>query len=211
VRSQTKSRDELAGLLAEGDRGMLTTALGARLPVRVARRDGDVVLLVLMIGPGEALEPGTTTRVLLESPCTHGIARLRGEAELEEDDLVRFHVFDVLEMLQRRRFFRVRTPQRVELASSTGLLSTCSVDISGGGMLMTGPETLEPGEEVEFRLYLGADENPIEGQARVVRTAGEGRRAVAFEHIPRREEERLIRFLFDRQRAERAFTRRDAH
>jgi c-di-GMP-binding flagellar brake protein YcgR len=96
------------------------------------------------------------------------------------------------------------------VASDTGVLDAYSVDISGGGMLMTGPEALEPGDQIRFRLHIGADETPIEGRARVVRSDGGGRRAIAFEQIPRHEEERLVRFLFDRQRAERACTPGDA-
>jgi hypothetical protein len=206
-----KPRDELAGLVAGGEPGTLTTATGEQLPVRVAEREGDVVVLVLMLGSGATLDADAAAAVLLECPSVHGIARLQGEAELEDHDLVRLHVSDVIEVLQRRRFFRVRTPQRVELASVAGTLTAYSVDISGGGMLITGPETLEPGDRVRFRLYLGADETPIQGYARVVRTASEGQRAIAFEKIPRQEEQRLIRFLFDRQRAERAFTRGEAH
>ena len=148
----------------------------------------------------------------MECACAHGIVRLRGEATLEDDDLVRFRVCELLEVLQRRRFFRVRTPQRVEVASSAGVRDAYSVDISAGGMLLTGPDTLALGEELLFRLFLGADQaTPVEGQARVVRASADGRRAIAFEQIPRHEEERLIRFLFDRQRAERAFTRGEAH
>lgn len=207
MRTRTKPRDELAGLVADGDRATLTTPVGERLPVRVSRRAGDVVLLVLMVGREEAFD---AEGVMLECPCQHGIARLRGEAELEDEDLVRFHVSDVVEVVQRRRFFRVSTAQRVEVGTTGGLLRTYSVDISGGGMLLTGPESLEPGERVRFRLYLGDDDTPIEGHAGVVRTSGGGRRAIAFEEIPRHDEERLIRFLFDRQRAERAFTRGEA-
>ena len=209
VRSQTKARVDLAGLLAEGDRGTLTTATGDRLPVRASECDGDVALLALVLGSAAALDAETPARALLEFPCAHGLARVQGEATLVDDDLVRFHVFEVLEVLQRRRFFRVRTPRRVEVASDAGVRvgESYSVDISGGGMLMTGPDTLAPGDRIRFRLHLAADDVPIEGGARVVRTAGDGARAIEFEEIAGQEEERLIRFLFDRQRAERAFTR----
>jgi hypothetical protein len=198
-------------LLAEGDRATITTAIGERLQVRVAEGDGDVVLFVLMLGPGESLDAESPARVLLEFPCVQGIAQVRGDATLADDDLVRFHVCNAIEVVQRRRFFRVRTPRRVDVTSDDGLLSTYSVDISGCGMLMTGPEALETGDQIRFRLHIGDDEIPIEGGARVVRTAADGHRAIEFEQFPRQEEERLIRFLFDRQRAERAITRGDLH
>jgi hypothetical protein len=211
VNSRTKMRGELSGLLAEGDRGTLTTALGEQLPVRVAGCDGDLVLLAPMLGHGEPLEHDSPARVLLEAASLHGIVRVRGEAAVRDGELVHFHVFGVIEVLQRRRFFRVRTPRRVEVSRGARVLDALSVDISGGGILMTIRDTLEPGDLVHFRLYLGTDDEPIEGSARVVRTAADGNRAIEFDEMPRQEEERLIRFLFDRQRAERAVTRGDGH
>ena len=211
MKTRAKPKDELAGLLADGDRGTLMTEIGGQLQVRVAQRAGDVVLLVLTLGADDLLEADRAERAVLECPGPHGVARLRGEVEVEGRGLVRFHIAKVDEVIQRRRFFRVQTAQRVELANDLGRLKTYTVDISGGGMLLTGPESLEAGDEIRFCLYLGAEKTPIEGQARVVRTDGDGRRAIAFDEFPRQDEERLIRFLFDRQRAERAVTRGDAH
>jgi len=210
-RIQTKTKSDLAALVLNGARGTLTTQNGERLHVRVAQCDGDVVLLVPVLDPGDTFDGNGGERVLLECNCPHGLARFRGDAEVEDDEAVRFHVFNVLEVLQRRRFFRVSTPRRVEVSNGARVLDACSVDISAGGMLLTGLESAEVGDRIRFRLYLGTDENPIEGEANVVRTTGDGRRAIAFQQFPRHEEERLIRFLFDRQRAERAFTRGDAH
>ena len=60
MRSQTKTRD---GLLSEGDRGMLTTPIGERLPVRVAQRDGDDLMLVLTLGAMKRPTPGVRSRI----------------------------------------------------------------------------------------------------------------------------------------------------
>ncbi len=49
-------------------------------------------------------------------------------------------------------------------------------------------------------LEIGADQKPIEGSARVVRAPGGDLRGIVFEQLADRE--RLIRFIFERQRAE---------
>jgi PilZ domain len=193
--------------VADGDPGRLTTPAGEQLPVRVAERRGDVLLLCLMLEPGEVLDADSGP-LGLECTSANGIARFRGEVELEQPDLVRFRVVDLVEV-QRRSFFRVRAPQRVVVSGDdVGAVETFSVDISGGGMLLRGPVTLQPGARIRFELDLFPGDPPIEGRARVVRAGDGGQRAVVFEEIPRHARERLIRFLFDRERAERATIRR---
>jgi c-di-GMP-binding flagellar brake protein YcgR len=75
-----------------------------------------------------------------------------------------------------------------------------ALDLSGGGMLLSGATGLELDSLVRFRLWLGADAGEIEGQARVVRSDEEGRRALVFEQINEDDRQRLIRFVFERQR-----------
>jgi c-di-GMP-binding flagellar brake protein YcgR len=78
-----------------------------------------------------------------------------------------------------------------------------TVDVSGGGLLLAGPDTLEVGEEVEFRLAIASGETPINGRGRVVRSDLRGRRAITFSSISELDRRRLIRFIFECQRLER--------
>jgi c-di-GMP-binding flagellar brake protein YcgR len=75
-----------------------------------------------------------------------------------------------------------------------------AIDLSGGGMLLGGGDRLELDSVVRFRLSLGAGTPDIEGRARVVRADDEGRRALVFEEIDPDERQRLIHFVFERQR-----------
>lgn len=68
-------------------------------------------------------------------------------------------------------------------------------------MLLSGAGGLEPGAKVRFSLNLGGGAAPVEGSARVVRAGDEGRAALVFEQISRDERQRLIHFVFERQRA----------
>jgi hypothetical protein len=78
---------------------------------------------------------------------------------------------------------------------------------SGVRVRLHGPETLRLDDHVRFRLHLEHEAAPVKGRARVVRCAADGQRAIVFEEISRQDRERLIHFIFDRQREARARTR----
>jgi hypothetical protein len=194
--------------LSPSDRGRLTTPAGEHWPVRVTERDGDVLMLVLLVESGE-LDRGQVESLTLECTSEYGVARFQGDAVLEDHDLVRFRVRDSPMVLQRREFVRVRAPQPVVFAvsGSATIGSAYAVDLSGGGMLLTGPETLALDENIRFRLHLDDDTAPIKGMARVVRCASGEERALVFDQISKQDRDRLIHFIFDRQRIDRAKTR----
>jgi hypothetical protein len=193
-----------------GRRGTLRTATGRELPVQGFERDEEVVLVVLAdLGgplPAEALDP-----VTLEYTSLRGVIRLHGNARFEDRSLMRFRAAGDPEVIQRRAFVRVHTPQQVSLGPTLAgrAAATQTIDISGGGMLLSGGRSLALGESLAFEMRLGDDPGPIEGTARVVRIDGDGRRAVAFEDIREGDRQRLIRFVFACLRSARAKTRGD--
>lgn len=189
-------------LITGGKEGTLTTPAGRPVPVRVYERPSDVLMLVVMVGDAVELESETVEPLLLEYASANGLVRFRGHAVLEARDLVSFQVSTEPEVLQRRDFVRVEAMQPVVIATEDGEreLDTHALDISGGGMLLTRLDTLAVGRAVRFSLQLDEGE-PVLGRAHVVRAAGEGRRALVFDEISRADRERLIRFIFERQRA----------
>jgi c-di-GMP-binding flagellar brake protein YcgR len=82
-------------------------------------------------------------------------------------------------------------------------IQSFTVDVSGGGLLLAGPDTLGVGEELTFQLTLTPGVTPVSGKGRVVRVDGRGRRAVEFESISDLDRRRLVRFIFECQREER--------
>ncbi|HEX3831460.1 MAG TPA: PilZ domain-containing protein [Solirubrobacteraceae bacterium] len=193
-----------------GAQGKLTTPHGEEVPVRTFEQGEDVVLVVLAdIDDSlldEQLEPS-----LLEYTSVRGVIRMRGEATFEQRSLVRFHVQGDAEVIQRREFVRVHSPQPVMLgppAEDAGLPAR-TVDLSGGGMLLTGADGLSPGDRVRFRMRLGENTATIGGVARVVRIREDGKRALMFEQIDEGDRQRLIRFVFQILRTARAKTRGD--
>jgi c-di-GMP-binding flagellar brake protein YcgR len=145
----------------------------------------------------------------LEYVSTHGLVRFSGEAVLEGRDLVRFTVAAEGELVQRREHVRVDAVQPVVLATGVNgePVNTHAIDVSGGGMLLTGPDTLVLDSAVRFSLHLGAHMPPIEGRAHVVRNDDQGRRGLVFDDISSADRQRLIHFVFERQRVALAKTK----
>jgi PilZ domain len=199
-----------------GTSGRLRMRLRELVLVRILQRLDDQLLLV-PVETNKAPSPELDTAsppeldsgpVLFEARCARGLVRLRGTAERLESGVIRFRLVGLPEVLQRRRFVRVRAPQRVRLESGFGdRLDTWSVNLSGGGMLVTGADQLEMGARFRFEVELQPERPSIVGWGRVVRADESGNRAIEFEEISRDERERLIHFLFDRQRAVLQMTR----
>ena len=196
-----------------GTEGKLTTPVGSHIPVRVFERGGDFLMLVLMLDDGEELSQDAVEPLVLEYVSARGVVRFRGQAVLQERDLVRFEVSAAPEVTQRREFVRIPSLQDVELGggASAGKIDTKAIDLSGGGMLLSGADRLEVDSVVRFRLELGGSAGTIEGRARVVRSDEEGRRALVFEQISQSDRQRLIHFVFERQRQALANVGRGTH
>ncbi|HET8977516.1 MAG TPA: PilZ domain-containing protein [Solirubrobacteraceae bacterium] len=189
--------------------GKLTTPDGEQLPVRTFKRGKDVVLVVLVDSDDHCAEDRLESADL-EYTSMRGVVRLHGEAVFEESSLIRFQADGPADVSQRRSFVRVTAPQPVTVeADETIKRLAYTVDISGGGMLLTGGDGLEPDQRVRFRMALGHGEIPIAGTARVVRIRDDGKRALVFDEIDEDDRQRLIRFVFECMRTARARTRGD--
>jgi hypothetical protein len=205
--SEPEPTGNVIRLNLRGKDGKLSTPVGSHIPVRVFER-GDFMMLVLMLDAAQELmldaadDFGQAEPLLLEYVSPRGLVRFRGQTTLEGRDLVRFEVSGEPEITQRREFVRVPASQNVALANGSGAGSTgtYAIDISGGGMLLSGASRLELDALVRFTLNLGAGTDEIAGLARVVRADAEGRRALVFEQISADDRQRLIHFVFERQR-----------
>jgi hypothetical protein len=194
--------DNVVRLNVGGKEGKLTTPVGSHIPVRVYERGGDYLMLVLMLDAGDELSRDVVEPMLLEYVSPRGLVRFHGQGVIQERDLVRFDVSAAPEVTQRREFVRVPSAQQVEVAKTHGgdPIGAHAIDVSGGGMLVSGADALPLGAHVRFSLNLGAGSAPIEGHAQVVRAGDEGKRALVFDEISRSDRQRLIHFVFERQR-----------
>lgn len=198
---QPEATGKVIRLHVGGTEGKLTTPVGSQIPVRVFERGGDFLMLVLMLDDSDALGQDALEPLVLEYVSVRGVVRFEGQAVLQERDLVRFEVSTAPEVTQRREFVRIPSLQDVVLdGEAAAKIDTKAIDLSGGGMLLGGAQSLELDSVVRFRLQLGGGAGTIDGRARVVRSDEEGRRALVFEEIAQDDRERLIHFVFERQR-----------
>ncbi|MCR4399453.1 MAG: flagellar brake protein [Syntrophomonadaceae bacterium] len=112
---------------------------------------------------------------------------------------------------ERRAWVRMATVlqcrcRRLDAASDSGDMEATTINLGGGGALLTAPAPLEPGTPVRLTMRL-PDEVPVEADGEVLRceAAGAGGRrywhlAVRFVDIQEKVREHLIRFVFQRQR-----------
>lgn len=185
----------------------LVPAGGKGLPARVLERGPDTLLVAIMV-PIEPLSYRQLDGLVLEFVAPQGRVRLTGTASIEdpaEPDVVRIDGPRSIEVLQEREYVRIKSarPALVYGGPDKLPMQSYTVDLSGGGFLLAGPDSLRIGDEVDFQLTLTPGVLLISGKGRVVRVDAKGRRAVEFESITELDRRRLIRFIFECQRAER--------
>jgi len=178
---------------------------GERIPARVVDSDGDSVDVALMFRPARPLRQDLLKQLTMEFTLPRGRVRLQGDVQLEDRDLLHFADLRPVELRQEREYVRVPSsrPVTISIDHGPGKVLTYSVDLSGGGILLAGPSTLQIGERIPFELTTDKGEAPIRGVGVVVRVDSESRRAIRFERISEVDRRRLVRFIFECMRVER--------
>jgi hypothetical protein len=194
-----------------GSSGRLFSQDGLSVPVSISYHGEDVLLVVL--DGVEELVAGPLSMLMLESAGTRGIVRTPGNAELIEANLLRFVLASSVELVQRRAYVRVVAAKRLVLEDGDLVAEGLTVDISGGGMLAQLPRSAEVplNTTLFFSLFLGLTDydDQVSGTVQIVRRNDDNQIALEFEHIAHRDQERLIRFVFERQRVALRVTRGD--
>jgi len=185
----------------------LVLATGERIPARVLESGLETLLLAITV-PTEPLSYGQLEGLVLEFVGARGRVRLTGTASMEspsEPDVLRMDRPRSVEVLQEREYVRIMSTRPVLVYGGPDQMpvQSYSVDLSGGGILLAGPDSLRIGDEVEFQLTLTPGVLLIAGKGKVVRIDAQSRRAVEFSSISELDRRRLIRFIFECQRTER--------
>jgi hypothetical protein len=105
---------------------------------------------------------------------------------------------------QRRDHARIDLVRPVAMIPDgfqVGWLNGFVRNVSAGGVLVAGAEALESGDRLRLRFELDSEEDLIDLLARVVRTDEDwGLRGLRLERLSESERERIVRFVFARQR-----------
>jgi hypothetical protein len=136
---------------------------------------------------------------LLAVPDAHGTVR---------DDVL--HFLQAVVPLAPRREAQRRDFARIDLVRpaaiipegfQVGWLNGFVRNVSAGGVLIAGAGALESGDRLRLRFELDDEEDLIDLVARVVRADDDGGlRGLALERLTEAERERIVRFVFARQR-----------
>lgn len=176
---------------------------GEHLPARIDGSEGQDLLVLAMVRLGRDLTPEALQSATVEIAGKKGVLRLGGVVSLQDGEVLRFAHLRSVDMVQRREYVRVKAtrPVHVTLDGSSAAIECYSVDLSGGGMLLGSLEHVRVGERIGFRLTTDKDAQ-IGGTGRIVRIDPGGKRAIAFDSISEGDRRRLIKFIFECQRAE---------
>jgi len=184
-----------------------------RFAARVTQVSESEVVLVLLLEARDPLQLGEIAEMALEFAGPRGLVRVEGHGRVTAYDVVHMRLEGAVEVQQRRDFVRVRAVRPLALAPIDDegrvgpWIDTLSVNVSGNGILASGPDTLEIDTAVRFRLRVVEGEAPIEGVGRVARASDEGHRGIAIEELSDDARRRLVAFIFERERIARRITR----
>jgi PilZ domain len=190
--------------LEVGQAVLVRTPAAGALAARVAAVDGTVAELVLITPPMRP--PAAGDAVALEVTSARGI--VRGEARIVGHDgrgslRVDLAAGEATETVQRRDFVRVDAALRVTVrdGGTAGLgCEAITRNVSGGGLLLAGASALRQGDSAWVAIDLEDGTPPIEVLVTVVREELDGTRGVHIASISGRDEQRLVRFSFTRER-----------
>jgi c-di-GMP-binding flagellar brake protein YcgR len=177
------------------------------IPARVLERGPDALVVAITVRTRKlTAEQLETLKIEFSSP--RGRVRLRGTVATQDPaspEVITLSAPRSVEVLQEREYVRIKSARPVLVFSAReGMqIQSFTVDVSGGGLLLAGPDTLAVGDQIDFQLTLTPGVTPVSGTGRVVRVDGQGRRAVEFESISELDRRRLVRFIFECQRTER--------
>jgi PilZ domain len=184
---------------------------GASIDALVKDAATNTFLLRLDAGESDPLELLADSQVSLEFTNRRGVCRVIGDASAAPGpSALRVKATGEIELIQRRDYVRVEAfvPVSYKPDGPDGWTATANtLDVSGGGFRVADADGLRLGDMRRFRLELGEGEEPVEAVASAVREAGERTFGMRFVEIPERERQRLVRWVFARERLARQIAR----
>ncbi len=182
---------------------------GAAIGARV--KDAGTASFLLRLDHPDPRDMLADTTVSLEFTNRRGVCRLLGTAQpAPGDGALRVDATGTVELIQRRDYVRVEAfvPVTYQPAGPDGWTATAiTLDVSGGGFRITGAEALRLGDMMRFTLELGEGDDPVQAVAQVVREAGDDEFGMRFVEILERDRQRLVRWVFARERLARQIAR----
>jgi c-di-GMP-binding flagellar brake protein YcgR len=191
--------------LEQGQTVLLRLSGAGALAARVDAVGAEDAVLILLTPPLHAPRPGQPAAV--EVTTRRGVVKL--DVRVADHDgrgsvrVARGTDAMPADTVQRRDFVRVdaTVPVVVRDGGPDGAAhEVFSLNVSGGGLLLSGLAHLHRGDFAWVAIDLEDGTAPLEALVTVVREDDRGRRAVRIASISARDEQRIVRFSFARER-----------
>jgi hypothetical protein len=191
--------------IEEGQQVKLLIGDLSPLDARIEKIDDDHAIVGLFKEPEPPLQSIGPIQGIIEAAGPRGLTRLVGTLRQHgaEVDAARLDFDQGPEVIQRRQFVRIDTTTSVVVTKPDGTKETGhTLNLSGAGLLLGGIAGLAMGDLIKMDIDVGEEEPDVHARGRVVRQPGEGQNGVRFEMIEEGDRERLIHFVFERQRTQ---------
>lgn len=162
---------------------------------------GDGTVTVVLTVRDERFQRLIGHEIAVELTSGRGIYRHGGKLKADRQGTLSIELSGEVERIQRREFVRVDAHVTVAVQGIDEPLGgeTSTLDVSGGGVRISDPWGLPLGLDVRVELSLPGGE-AVRALGRIVRVAAEGEKGISFEDLARADEDRLIRFIRERER-----------
>jgi hypothetical protein len=170
------------------------------MPGTIERIDGAALTVALTVRESR-LSRLIGHDIAVELLSGRGIYRHTGTLKADRKGVLSIELDGGVDRIQRREFVRVDAHVDVTVEGIDESLGgeTATLDVSGGGIRISDPWGLPLGLDVRVEIALPGGE-PVRALGRVVRAAAAGETGISFEDLARSDEDRLIRFIRERER-----------
>jgi c-di-GMP-binding flagellar brake protein YcgR len=193
-------------LLANGEQVSVVLPHVGGLPATVESTRGQAVTLVLAVAD-DRVKRLNGAHVAIEKTSGRGIQRFNGTLAVagKAGELLTVTLEGEAERVQRRAFVRMPAILPIKVISlEKGVKAgdTTTINVSGSGVLIKDKWRLPMGIDVRIELQLEPGGEPLRALGRVVRYSSEEEKGIRIEDMARTDEDRLIKFIRERERAE---------
>jgi hypothetical protein len=195
-----------APLLEHGEQVSVVLPHIGAMPATVEAVEGAAVKVVLAV-PDDRVKRLAGQQVAIEKTSGRGIQRYSGSLAVggKAGELLTITLRGDAERVQRRNFVRVPAVVPIKVISlEEGVTAgdTTTINVSGSGVLIKDKWRLPLGIDVRIELHLDPEGEPLRALGRVVRYSSDEEKGIRIEDMTRNDEDRLIKFIRERERAE---------
>jgi hypothetical protein len=167
--------------------------------------DDERATAMLLVRPMQPLAGSVGSEVTIDIATKRGLLHVDAQVVgAPESEVLELGLTGKTKLDQRREYARVDAFLEVVATPATGeAVPAAVVNISAAGAVISKLSCMNVGDSATFSLRLAPLEPPLELVGHVVREFDGQFRAIHFDQIHDSDRERIVRFVFDRQRLER--------